>query len=242
MQQLHPVKKLHELLLHMKIEIWSDVVCPFCYIGKRHFEKAVAQLPFKDEMEVEWRSFQLNPDLQHDPSKDLYTYLAELKGQTREWSVTMHAQVSEMALAAGLHYRFDIAKLANSFDAHRLIQLARKHGISDVLEEALFRAYFTEGALISDHVTLTKLAVEAGLNKDEVERVLAGSDFTEEVENDIREAAQIGVRGVPFFVIDRKYAVSGAQPVAQFVGALTQAYEERGKCAQECYPPNTPGK
>lgn len=213
----------------MKVEIWSDMMCPFCYIGKRKFESALNALPQKDSVEVVWHSFQLNPNLKVQPERDSYTYLAELKGQTREWSVKMHDNLTKTAKNVGLEYNFDRAKICNSFDAHRLVQLAKKHRLTDELEECFFKAYFTDGELLSDRDSLIRLASEAGLPKEEVIGVLESDQYAEEVRKDIQEARQLGVTGVPFFVLDRKYAVSGAQDTSVFTNTLRKAMDEWNK-------------
>ncbi|MCW3465358.1 DsbA family oxidoreductase [Chitinophaga nivalis] len=210
----------------MKVEIWSDIMCPFCYIGKRKFEEALEQFPDKEKITVEWKSFQLNPDLKPEPGTDVYDYLAAKKGQSREWSLSMHAQVVNMAKEAGLTYDFDKAIVANSFHAHRLIQLAKQHRLGDEAEERLFAAYFTEGKDMSNLDTLTEIGVAIGLDKALLQEVLHSAAFADAVEKDNAEAAELGIQGVPFFVLDRKYAVSGAQPVAAFSQALGQAYQE----------------
>ena len=207
----------------MKIEIWSDVMCPFCYIGKRRLEEALAQFPQKDTVEIEWKSFQLDPATVTDPDKNVYEYLAEKKGMSVEESKQMHGQVISMAKNAGLEYNFDKAVIANSFDAHRLMQFAKTKGLGDEAEERIFKGHFTEGVNVADHNELVRLAGEIGLDKDEAKKVLDSNNFGTVVKSDIAEAQQIGVRGVPFFVIDRKYAVSGAQPVEVFLGTLQKA-------------------
>lgn len=209
----------------MKVEIWSDMMCPFCYIGKRKFESALNALPQKDSVEVVWHSFQLNPNLKYLPERDSYTYLAELKGQTREWSVNMHDNLTKAAKAIGLEYNFERTKICNSFDAHRLVQLAKKHKLTDELEERFFKAYFTDGELLSDRDSLIRLASEAGLPKEEVIGVLDSEQYAEEVRGDIQEARQLGVTGVPFFVLDRRYAVSGAQDASVFTDTLRKALD-----------------
>lgn len=210
----------------MKVEIWSDIMCPFCYIGKRRFEEALAGFPDKDKIEVEWKSFQLNPDLRSQPGKDVYDHLAEMKGQSRDWSVAMHDQLAQTAKAAGLTYNFDKAVIANSFDAHRLIQLAKKNGLGDAAEERIFHAYFTEGKDVADLNVLQTLGEEIGLNKEEVNKVLHSKEYADAVNNDVHEAQRLNIRGVPFFVLDRKYGVSGAQPAEAFTQALNQAFGE----------------
>jgi predicted DsbA family dithiol-disulfide isomerase len=210
----------------MKIEIWSDIMCPFCYIGKRRLEAALAQFPEKEQIEIEWRSFQLDPDMQRQPGKDLYQYLAERKGMSREQSVQMHEQVTQMAKDAGLDYHFDKAVIANSFDAHRLIQFAKTKGLGDAAEERIFHAYFTEGLDVGDLAVLTTLAEEIGLETADVTAVLNSNAFADAVDADVRESQRIGVRGVPFFVLDRKYGISGAQPAEAFKQAIEQAFGE----------------
>lgn len=213
----------------MKIEIWSDVMCPFCYIGKRRLEGALEGFPHKDEVEIVWKSFQLNPDMQTEPGKSITDYLAEKKGWSREQTQQAHARLTQSAKDLGLHYDFDKAVVANSFDAHRLVQLAKTLGLGDAMEERLFKAYFSEGGNIADHATLAGLAKDAGLPAADVRKVLESDAFTEEVRRDVDEARQIGVTGVPFFVMDRKYAVSGAQETQVFLKALEKAYGESGR-------------
>jgi len=212
--------------IKMKIEIWSDVMCPFCYIGKRKFEAALEQFDNKANVEVVWKSFQLNPNMKTDPGKNITEYLAEIKGWSIQQAKEMNTHVTNMAKEVGLHYDFDKAIIANSFDAHRLIQLAKKYGKGDEAEELLFKAYFTEGKNTDDHSILIEIGVSIGLNELEVKQVLASDQFADDVNKDILEAQQIGVRGVPFFVFDRKYGVSGAQPTEVFIETLTKAWAE----------------
>lgn len=211
----------------MKVEIWSDIMCPFCYIGKRHYEKALEQFADAKDIEVEWHSFQLDPSLPK-PASNLspYEYLAQRKGMSIEQSKAMHQNVIKMAEAAGLHYDFDKAVVANSFDAHRLIQFAKTKGLGDEAEECLFKAYFTEGKDMCDADTLLQLAKDMGLSETEAKEVINGTAFTAEVKKDIEVASQIGVSGVPFFVFNGKYAVSGAQPSASFLNVLERSFEE----------------
>lgn len=211
----------------MKIEIWSDVMCPFCYIGKRRFEKALEQFPQRDEVEITWKSYQLDPEMKSNPGMNVYDYLAERKGISREQSKQMHASVIAMAKEAGLDYNFDKAVIANSFDAHRFSHLAAKHGKQDAAEELLFRSYFTEGKNIADHETLVQLGVSIGLDEKEIREALASDDFSGNVKNDIAEGASLGLRGVPFFVIDRKYGISGAQASEAFLNVLEKAQAEQ---------------
>ena len=210
----------------MKVEIWSDVMCPFCYIGKRRFEQALARFDHKDSIEVIWKSYQLNPDMVTDPGKNINQYLAEVKGWTEERAREMNNYVTEMAAGAGLTYHLDKAIVANSFDAHRLSHMARVKGVQDAAEEQIFAAYFTEGRNTADHETLADIAASAGLDRSEATSMLQSDAYATDVEQDIYEAQQIGVRGVPFFVIDRKYAISGAQESTTFLQALTKAWSE----------------
>jgi predicted DsbA family dithiol-disulfide isomerase len=213
----------------MKVEIWSDVMCPFCYIGKRKFEKALSQFSHKEEIEIEWKSFQLNAALKTDPTKNVTHYLAEIKGWTLDYAKQMNDHVTGMAKEVGLEYDFDKAIVANSFDAHRLLQLAKKYGKGDELEERLFKAYFTEGKNTADHETLLQLAEEIALPREEVKKLLGSKEYAEDVQRDIYEARQIGVNGVPFFVVDRKYAISGAQAPETFLKLLNSTWEEKEK-------------
>lgn len=211
----------------MKVEIWSDVMCPFCYIGKRKFERALAQFPEREKVEVEWKSFQLNPELVNKSGQSIHEYLAERKGWTLGYAKQLNEQVTGMAAEVGLEYNFDKAVVANSFDAHRFAHLAARHGLGDAAEESLFKAYFTEGKDISDRAVLAQLGAAIGLDPGEVTSTLSGDTYAREVQQDIAEAAALGARGVPFFVIDRKYAVSGAQPEETFLKALQQSFTEQ---------------
>ncbi|WP_163409606.1 DsbA family oxidoreductase [Flavobacterium ajazii] len=206
----------------MKIEIWSDIMCPFCYIGKRLLESALAEFP-NDEFEIEWKSFQLDPLITSQPGKDVYAFLAEHKAITLEQSKEMHKGVAERAKSVGLDYNFDKAIISNSLTAHRIIQLAKSKGLGGEMEEIFFRAYFTEGRDLGNVSTLIELGVQCGLENNEVQDVVENESlYLSNVKADIDEAQEIGVRGVPFFVFDRKYAVSGAQPVETFVQTINE--------------------
>lgn len=213
----------------IKVEIWSDVMCPFCYIGKRKFETALSQFKEKDQVEIVWKSFQLNADLKTDTTKNTIQHLAESKGWTMEYTNSTVQYVMDMAEEVGLHYDFNKAVVANSFDAHRLIQFAKSKGKGDAAEERLFKAYFTEGKNTADHNTLIQLGTEIGLDEAELKTVLSSDAYSMEVKKDIQEAEQIGVTGVPFFVLNRKYAVSGAQDSDVFLKSLTKVLEEKNK-------------
>ena len=211
----------------MNVEIWSDVMCPFCYIGKRNFESALARFPRRDEIVVEWKSFQLNPDVETDQTKSVNEYLAEHKGISVEQAKRMNERVTAMANDVGLHYDFDRAIVANSFDAHRLSHYAKLRGRQNEMEERLFKAYFTEGENTADHETLVRLAADVGLDAAEVREVLNSDRFADDVVKDEYEAQQVGARGVPFFVFDDRYAVSGAQPEQLFLQVLEKLFIEQ---------------
>ncbi|WP_293297884.1 DsbA family oxidoreductase [Pedobacter sp. UBA4863] len=219
----------------MKIEIWSDVMCPFCYIGKRHLETALATLPFKNDIEIDWKSYQLNPAYENVAKESLYDYLSNSKGISLDQAKQMTTQVAEMASNVGLKLDFEKSIPANSFNAHRLIHFAASKGKQDEAEEALFKAHFTETKDIANLEVLLAIANALGLDQTEVKAMLESNAFEEEVRYDIYESQQLGVRGVPFFVMDRKYALSGAQPVEAFKEAITQGYNE-WKLAQESSP------
>jgi len=210
----------------MKIEIWSDVMCPFCYIGKRRFEKSLENSPLNDKIEIEWKSFQLNPQMQTDTSIRIDEYLAQHKGMPLEQAKALNAQVTQMAAAEGLVYNFDKSVVANSFKAHVLTHFAKQFGKQDAVEELLFQSYFTEGKNIDSIEVLKDIATQVGVDAKAYEKAVEEGSLDDEVKMDIHEARQIGVQGVPFFVYDRKYAVSGAQPVELFVQTLEKAYSE----------------
>ena len=211
----------------MKIEIWSDIMCPFCYIGKRHLEAALSSFP-NEQFEIEWKSFQLDPTIVPQPGKNVYEYLAERKGMSVEESKQMHAGVVARAAEVGLDYHFEKAVISNSFDAHRMIQLAKTVGLGDAIEETFFKAYFTDGRDLNDRDTLMELGIGVGLNALDIKDVLEDeTQFASAVKNDISEAQQIGVRGVPFFVFDRKYAVSGAQPIEHFEQTINEVLNQK---------------
>lgn len=210
----------------MKVEIWSDFMCPFCYIGKRRFEEALESLPFRESVEVVYRSFELNPNEAVDTGQTTYESLASKYGTTVEQAKAMTANVVEQAQSVGLNYNFDRIKPTNSFDAHRLAHYAASKGKDKEIVERLLAAYFVEAQHVGSKEVLVKLAVELGLDGEEVRAVLEGDQYSEEVRSDERQGAQLGIQGVPFFVIDRKYGISGAQPLSVFSQALTQAWSE----------------
>lgn len=223
----------------MKVEIWSDVMCPFCYIGKRRFEKALANFEHKDDIEVVWKSFQLDPTTVTNPELSVIEELARKKGWTLSQAREISAQVTRMAEGEGLHYDFDKAIVANSFNAHRLLQFAKTKGKGDELKEELLYAYFTDGKNTDDDATLLQLAVKAGLEKSEAEKVLADKNsFADTVNQNVMEAQQLRISGVPFFVLDRKYGISGAQDLKVFEENIAKAHIE-WKATQQNTPLQT---
>lgn len=210
----------------MKVEIWSDIACPWCYIGRRRLEAALDQFEHGDEVEIIWRSYQLDPSAPKQYAGTMNDMLVEMKGISHAQAQQMHDHVTAIAAEVGLDYRFDIAKAGNSFDAHRLLHFAAKHGLQNEMKERIQRAYFTEGQSFSDFDTLVRLAGEVGLDPQAAREALDSGAYANEVRADILRARQIGVRGVPFFVLADKYAVSGAQPSELFLQALEQSWAE----------------
>ncbi|KAB7707821.1 thioredoxin domain-containing protein [Bacillus aerolatus] len=210
----------------MKINVWSDFVCPFCYIGKRRLEAALDKFPHKDQVTIQFKSFELDPNAAKEAGKNIHEVLAAKYGMSIEQAKAANANVGEQAASAGLTFNFDKMKPTNTLDAHRLAKFAGEKGKEAELTERLLKAYFTDSLFISDHNVLAEIAGEVGLNKEEVLAFLASDRFTEEVRTDEEEARQLGVQGVPFFVFNDKYAVSGAQPVEAFTSALQKVWEE----------------
>ncbi|MBC7532200.1 MAG: DsbA family oxidoreductase [Oligoflexus sp.] len=211
----------------LTVEIWSDIVCPFCYIGKRHFEQAGKQFPHP--VEVKWRSFELQKDAPKKQEQDLATRLAQKYGKSLEWAKAMNQQVTEKAAHVGVTFHLDKVIPTNSFDGHRLIHLAQTFGLQDEAKERLLAAYFTEGKDISDHPTLVDLGREIGLEVEDVQAMLESDRYGAEVRADEQLASEIEISGVPFFVIDQRYAISGAQPVEVFVETLHKVWAEEHK-------------
>lgn len=208
----------------MQIEIWSDVVCPWCYIGKRRFESALARFAHRDEVTVIWRSFELDPNAPRQDARSLNAYLAQKYGVSLDEAAAMNQRVTDLAAAEGLDYHLDRARHGNTFDAHRLIHLAAAHGQQAVAKERLLRAYFSEGQTISEHATLAALGAEIGLDGDEVRAMLDGEAYADNVRADEQRASGFGIHGVPFYVFGERYGVSGAQSSAVFLDALEQAW------------------
>jgi predicted DsbA family dithiol-disulfide isomerase len=211
----------------MHVEIWSDIACPWCYVGKRRFEAALAAFEHRDDVAVMWRSFELDPQAPAARSVDSATHLADKYGMTREEAQASQRQLAEVAAGDGLEMRFDLARGGNTFDAHRLVHLGAAHGLQDATKERLMRAYFTEGELIGDADALARLALEVGLPEDEVRELLAGDRYAQEVREDERTAMSLGINAVPFFVVDRRMGAAGAHPAEALGELLRRGWEAR---------------
>jgi predicted DsbA family dithiol-disulfide isomerase len=209
------------------VEIWSDIACPWCYIGKRRFEAALEQFEHRDDVDVTWRSFELDPAAPAERTGDRAERLAEKYGMTVEQAREAEQRLTSVAAEEGLPFRFDIARSGSTFDGHRLVHLAETHGLQDQMKERLLRAYFTEGELMSDRDTLVRLAAEIGLDEQEVRELLAGDRYADAVRADERTAGELGISAVPTFVIDRKLGASGAQPPQALLDLLRQGWAKR---------------
>lgn len=210
----------------MKIEVWSDYVCPFCYIGKRRLEQALESFAGKDAVEVVYKSFELDPNIPRDGNPGVYEMLSQKYGITREQAIANTQQITQMAKALGLEYNFEKTIQTNTFDAHRLSHYATTKGKHLEMTERLLKAHFIDHLHIGQHDTLAELAAEVGLDRQEALEVLESGAYADEVRRDEEEASRLGVRGVPFFVFNRKFAVSGAQPLEVFQQALQKAWQE----------------
>jgi len=210
----------------LKVQIWSDVMCPFCYIGKRRIEGALAQFEHKDAVEIEWKSFQLDASFKASPDDNIIDHLAAKYGKDKTWAQEMVDNMTQNAKNSGLDFHFEKAILANSHNAHRLLHLAKKYSLGNELKEQLLKAYLTDGKDVNDLETLSSLGQQVGLEKAIVEEVLHSDAYSEEVKKDIAMAQQLRVQGVPFFVFDNKYAISGAQPEEVFLQTLETTWKE----------------
>jgi predicted DsbA family dithiol-disulfide isomerase len=207
----------------MQVEIWSDITCPWCYLGKRRFERALSQFEGAEDVEVTWRSYQLNPAQPRGDTRSHDVYLAQKTGRAIEDVRAGDERLTALAAAEGLDYHFERYRVVNTFDAHRVLHLARAHGLGSEAHERFMRGQLTEGEVMEDPDTLIRLAAEVGLPGDAVRDVLAGDAYADDVRAEIREAALLGCTGVPFFVIDRRYGVSGAQSTEVFLQVLERA-------------------
>jgi predicted DsbA family dithiol-disulfide isomerase len=210
----------------MQVEIWSDPVCPWCYLGKRRFERALESFDHRDEVTVVYRSFELDPSAPPGATSPTVERLADKYGMTAGQADDAQRQMEQRAAQDGLEFRMDGLRSGNTRDAHRLLHLAKAHGVQAELAERLHRAYFTEQASIFDHSSLTELAVQSGLDRDDVVRVLGTQEYGDAVDTDEAMAQALGVNGVPLFVIDRRYGISGAQPPEVITGVLDRAWAE----------------
>lgn len=212
----------------MKIQVWSDYVCPFCYIGKRQLELAIQESGLDEQIEVEFKSFLLDPNTPENTNRSVYESLASKYGMSVEEAKKTTASVAVRAKEVGLNYQFDKMVEANTVNAHRLAKLAKAHGVEESFNEKMMVAYFTEGQHIGQQSVLVAIAKEVGLPEAEIEQVLSSNQYLEEVEIDIQQASQLGVRGVPFFVFENKYGVSGAQPLEIFTQTIEQTAKDLG--------------
>ena len=211
---------------NMKVDIWSDIRCPFCYIGKRKFERALEQFPNAKNIEINWHSFQLDPDLKTDADRDNYEYLASRKGISVEEAKILHGHAKNAGKEAGIDFNFDDSKVANSFKGHLLIQMAKTKNLANEIEEKLFEAQFENGQNIDDEATLIKIGKSVGLSEDEIKEALKSDEMAYKVNEDLQIARQLGINAVPFFVFNDKYGVSGAQQPELFLEVLNKSWEE----------------
>ncbi|MEV4345103.1 DsbA family oxidoreductase [Actinoplanes sp. NPDC049596] len=209
------------------IDVWSDVVCPFCYLGHAVLAEAIEQFPHGSTVQVRYHSFQLNPGFKPGEAMLADEYLAAHHHLPKAQLEASHAQLAARGAAAGLHYKFETAHMVNTLDAHRMIHLARAHGRETEMVERLFKAEFTDGLNLADHEVLADLAAELGLDRDEAVKTLQTQGYEEDIRTDLTQASQLGISGVPFFVFDNKRAVSGAQPVELFRRALDLSWQDR---------------
>ncbi len=210
------------------LEIWSDIACPWCYVGKRRLERALEGFEHRDEVEVTWRAFQLDPDAPRSRPEGYAELLARKYGASEQEGRAMLEQMTSMGAAEGIEMRFDLVRPANTFDGHRVVHLAATLGAQAEMEERLMRAYLGEGELISDRGTLRRLAVEVGLPEDRVGEVLGGDEFADRVAAERELAAGFGIRGVPFFAVERQLGVTGAQPVETMAALLEESWQRFG--------------
>jgi len=210
----------------MKVDIWSDTRCPFCFIGKRNFEKALQVFSQNDKVEVNWHSFQLDPNMKTDLTKNHYEYLSEVKGFPMSQIMQMHENLIQSGKNAGIDFNFDDVKVSNSFKSQMLVQLANEKGKANEMEELLFEAYFKSGKDIDDVEVLSEIGEKLGFSKEEIQDAVQSPELAKLVKNDIFTANSLGIKGVPFFVINEKYGVSGAQPSHLFSEVLEKSWSE----------------
>jgi predicted DsbA family dithiol-disulfide isomerase len=211
----------------MRVEIWSDLACPWCHLGQRRFELALESFGHRDDVEVEWRAFELDPGAPAAYDGDRVERLARKYGSSREQAAAAQRNIAEQGAQDGAEFRFDLIQDGNTFDAHRLLKLAAAHGLADTMNRRLFRARFADGTLLSDRAELERLALEVGLPADEVAELLAGERFADEVRADERLAGELGIHAVPFFVVDRAIGASGAHPPEVLGKLLERGWDAR---------------
>lgn len=212
----------------LKVEVWSDVVCPFCYIGQRHLEEALAQVDLSKDIDIEWKSYQLDPTFKQDPEVkyDLIASLSKKLNRSMHEIEELQKQIVDRAYAVGLNFDFENAIFFNTFYAHCVIQKAKEMGLGNNAEKKFFSDYFEQGKDLGNLDVLREEATRIGLSQDDFKDAISNKKYTDLVLNDIKEANSIGVRGVPFFLVDGKYAISGAQPINIFVDTLNNAHKE----------------
>jgi len=221
----------------LRIDIWSDIACPWCYVGKRHLEQALDKFPHKADVAIVWRAFELDPSAPkiRDASQRYAERLAAKYRTTAVQAQVMIDRMVDTAAKDGLEFRFDRIRPGNTFDAHRLLHLAHERGKQGALKERLLRAYMTEGQAIGDRDVLVTLAREVGLDEHEARDVAGGDRFAAEVRRDEAMARELGITGVPFFVLDQRLGVSGAQPAEVLLGAIERAWSELPRPALETF-------
>lgn len=222
-------------MAELRIDVWSDIACPWCAVGKRRLEHALKEFPHAEDVKIVWRSFELDPGApkERDPSVSHAERIARKYGMTLEQARRAGDRLREIGQAEGLVFDFEHIRSGNTFDAHRLIHLGRERGLQGAVKERFMRAYLEEGALMSDHPTLVRLAAEAGLDESEASDVLSSDLYAPEVRADEARAHEHGINGVPCFVLDERFAVSGAQSPQVMLSALHQAWSERERVAGE---------
>jgi predicted DsbA family dithiol-disulfide isomerase len=221
-------------MAELRVDVWSDIACPWCYVGKRRLEAALRDFPHAEDVKVVWHSFELDPGApkEQDPKVSHAERIAKKYGMSVQQAKLNSDRLRDIAKGEGLAFDFEHIRSGNMFDAHRLVQLGKARAKQHEVKERFMKAYLEEGALMSDHGTLLRLATEAGLDEGEVSDVLASDQFTAEVRADEQDARELGISGVPCFVLDGKFAVSGAQPAQVMLSALTQAWSERSDAAE----------
>ncbi|HEY2303590.1 MAG TPA: DsbA family oxidoreductase [Acidimicrobiales bacterium] len=212
----------------MRVDIWSDVICPWCYIGKRRFESALGRFAYREEVEIVWHSFELDPSAPARREGSLADLLSAKYGMSHQQALDANDNITALAAAEGLDYHLERARPGNTFAAHRLLHLARDHGLQGEMKERLLRGYFSDGMAVGEVDGLLGAGVDIGLDKDEVLAVLETDAYADAVCADEAEASRLGISGVPFFVLERRYGISGAQAPDTLLAGLDQAWKSRG--------------